>query len=775
LAAWSLLASAQVASAQEVAPECALRLWGQALDAEGKPIPGAQVRLYSEQEPPERATKTDPQGQYAFEALCAGRYEARVEAQGFVPVGEDLWLDQATRQDWRLSPRPSLDVEVRAKPTQGGDPAPRESLQDEALDRTRGLSLGEALKNINGVRAIETGTVSKPVIHGMSGSRLVTLHDGVRHESQSWGLDHAPEIDPFAAHRLTVVKGAAGVRYGPEAIGGVILVEPPRLPRDPGLWGEAHAVGGWDGRLAAGSATLLGGAEALPGLGWRLQASAKDAGSISTPDYPLDNTALREWSLSAALGYHRPNHGLELASSWFDSSFGVFTGQISENSNQFIDLIERGRPLGVERYRADRDVERPYQDVAHTTSKLEGYVAGPSLGKLSARLSYQQDWRQEYDKVPRYIEGPQLDFDLSTSTADLLWEFDLGDALASVGAVGSTQANIYKGRRLIPNYRSWSAGSFALVQYPLGAWELEAGARLDQELIDTFQRERTGGDSAGVEEASLSFTTPSLALGASWAPDEDTSLGVSFAVASRAPSINELFIDGVSQGLAAFERGDLGLGPERSAGLSLDGGWAWGPWLDLRATLYAQHISGFIYLAPALDAQGEPEVALTVQGGFPSFEWLQTDALFYGADLDLALCPWPWLEARTRASTVRASDLTRDQPLVFIPPDSLEQGLSLRAARWGFLEDLSLGARWVYTARQDRVDPAADFAPPPPGYALLHAELGAAWSYSDQGKLGFALEGRNVLGQRYRNYLSRLRYFSDEQGANYFLRVKATF
>ena len=51
----------------------------------------------------------------------------------------------------------------------------------------------------------------------------------MRHGFQNWGIDHAPEIDISSADNISVIKGAAGVRYGPEALGGVVLVEGPQL------------------------------------------------------------------------------------------------------------------------------------------------------------------------------------------------------------------------------------------------------------------------------------------------------------------------------------------------------------------------------------------------------------------------------------------------------------------------------------------------------------------------------------------------------------------
>lgn len=82
------------------------------------------------------------------------------------------------------------------------------------MDAGKGVNLGETLKRLPGVTTLNTGaTISKPVIQG--------LHQPDRHrqnsvvlEGQQWGSEHAPEIDPFSADKITVVKGAAGVRYG---------------------------------------------------------------------------------------------------------------------------------------------------------------------------------------------------------------------------------------------------------------------------------------------------------------------------------------------------------------------------------------------------------------------------------------------------------------------------------------------------------------------------------------------------------------------------------
>ena len=56
------------------------------------------------------------------------------------------------------------------------------------------------------------------------------MNNGVRLESQSWGADHAPELDYTGSSMVEVVKGAECIRYGFGAMGGVVLLNDAPLP-----------------------------------------------------------------------------------------------------------------------------------------------------------------------------------------------------------------------------------------------------------------------------------------------------------------------------------------------------------------------------------------------------------------------------------------------------------------------------------------------------------------------------------------------------------------
>src|SRR3546814_13796335 len=93
-----------------------------------------------------------------------------------------------------------------------------------------------------GVSQITSGPgMSKPVIRGLTYNRVLTVNNGVRQEGQQWGDEHGLEFDLFAADRVEVLRGAASLLYGSDAMGGVInILDPLQLPEGDIKIGRAH-------------------------------------------------------------------------------------------------------------------------------------------------------------------------------------------------------------------------------------------------------------------------------------------------------------------------------------------------------------------------------------------------------------------------------------------------------------------------------------------------------------------------------------------------------
>ncbi|MEM6731315.1 MAG: Plug domain-containing protein, partial [Myxococcota bacterium] len=181
-------------------------------------------------------------------------------------------------------------IEVTGQKVERETVQAEEILDEQDLRSMRGTSVGEMLQYTPGVSAIRTGSNYVPIIHGMFANRVVVFHDGVRHASQNWGLDHAPEVDPFGAARIRIVKGATGVHYGPEAIGGAIVLEAPDYLDVPGIEGESFVRGESNGRGGAGALVLRGNHAALPKLAWRARISTKRLADLEAPENVIDNT-----------------------------------------------------------------------------------------------------------------------------------------------------------------------------------------------------------------------------------------------------------------------------------------------------------------------------------------------------------------------------------------------------------------------------------------------------------------------------------------------------
>ena len=72
---------------------------------------------------------------------------------------------------------------------------------------------------------------SRPVIRGLDNFRVRIQENGVgSHDLSDLGEDHGVPIDPLSADQIEVIRGPATLRYGSQAIGGVVSVTNNRIP-----------------------------------------------------------------------------------------------------------------------------------------------------------------------------------------------------------------------------------------------------------------------------------------------------------------------------------------------------------------------------------------------------------------------------------------------------------------------------------------------------------------------------------------------------------------
>ena len=789
LAVWCglwLLAGLPGAQAQAgPTPACGLSLAGRVVDQRtGEPLPGTVLRLAETS----AAEAAEADGHYHFHQLCAGQYTLRATFVGYAEqVLKVTVRGSVTTLDIKLKAAAGQLSEVRVEAAKETRPLISQSqttLTGRALQATRGLNLAAALQGITGVYSIQTGpTIGKPVIHGLYGNRVLILNNGVRQEGQQWANDHAPEIDPFTATRLTVIKGAASIRYGADAIGGVVLVEPAALPDTAGVGGEVNLVGMTNGRLGAASAFVQGaipadtGAAAggggrglglLHGLSYRVQGTLRRAGTARSAHYYITNTGLREQNFSLALNYHQGIIFTELFFSRFDTKLGIFSGSETGSVTDLLSAIDRDRPLTPDEF--TYTINRPYQAVVHQLFKAKATAALPGGGQVQATYARQTDARSEYGSQlpynPALGDVPDLFLSLTSHTLDLAYLTPgTGPWSATAGLSGMTQANIRQYEFLIPNFRNYGAGAYLLGKHRGERLTLEAGLRYDYRWLRAFFTDVSTGR---ITRPTTSYRAVTGTVGGLLDLGHGLALSANLATAWRPPTVNELYAAGVHQSAATYEIGDPNLTREQAYNASASLLYS-GAKVEGEVGGYVNYLHNYLYLAPA------GRYIRTVRGAYPAFNYTQTNALFKGIDARVSYRPVPQLTFTSAASLLWAYNQSAHDYLIYAPPNRWRNGVRLSVGRdTGPLRQSYVGLSNQFVAHQGRTPASGDYAPAPPAYDLWGAEAGALLHAGRQ-LFDISLTASNLFNREYRDYLNRFRYYTADVGQNIQLRVRVPF
>jgi iron complex outermembrane receptor protein len=492
---------------------------------------------------------------FYIDNLCKGKYHIKVAYVGHKTLDTVIAISGKATTIFNLIAENNLkeiEVEGHQIKKQEVETLQKNEITGLEMEKTRGLTLGESLKSITGVTTIQTGpSISKPMIHGMYGNRILIMNNGVRLEGQQWGADHAPEIDPFIATKLSVIKGAASIRYGMDAIAGVVLVDPKDMPHTKCLNGEINLVGATNGQAGTVSGFLEGGfGGKLSGLSWRVQGTTKQAGNYSTPTYYLTNTAVKENNYSAALSYLKKNIGFDVYFSDFNSSIGIYSGSHVGNLNDLLFLFNNPEPVVKSEF--SYNIKRGYQTVDHKTFKAKGFYNFKKAGKVTYTYAWQQNKRAEYGEDISYNQAivdaniPDAYFELITNTSELIYEHKaIGNISGSIGSSFITQGNVYQGldyRALIPNYRNYGGGAFILEKWNKRKLTIEAGARYDYKWMRTYTEDFT---TLTKRSSDFSWENYSGTLGAIYRFTSNLSLNSSFGIGWRPPNPIEMFAHGI--------------------------------------------------------------------------------------------------------------------------------------------------------------------------------------------------------------------------------------
>lgn len=712
-----------------------------------------------------RGTRTDSNGYFEIKNVCTTNTELRIQHLNHSAFTEQVSLQVGNNfKTYYLACHHDTFHEVTIKQSRihWEDVIVSNTLQGEELSLQQGSSLGKMLEKIPGVTNLNTGnTISKPVIRGLHSNRVIILNNGIRQEGQQWGSEHAPEIDPNIAKSIEVIKGSQSLRYGSDIIGGLILVKPASLFNIQCENGEINLQSNSNGGMLALGGIWQGNISKVKGLTYRVQGAFKKGGNGATPNYYLNNTGVDEKNYSIGIGYDRKKWQTDFFYSSFSTQIGIYAGSHIGNLTDLYRAFENERPLEKDSF--SYRINFPYQDVSHKLYKIQIQSKTNNFLKPYFVYAFQNNNRKEYDKsiLVKNKDGsyrPVLDFNLKTHQFDIGFEHKSWKQwTGGFGVNGFFQRNEYFGNYFIPNYDKLQGGLYWAEKWHRNKLSFDAGIRYD---INTFEIAKW--EKGFLIRSSYFFHGSAASISGRY-QFPFINIHTHLSTAWRAPFVNELYSYGIHQSTASFEIGNPSLQPERSYNASLTVDINLKNRFNAEITAFNNYINNFISAQPSMPA------TLTIRGAFPTFLYQQFNTNFSGIEYASNLLLHKNVRFITKANLLWVKNVAQNRYLVGMPPASLDASFESYIVLKKSAKIIgNIGMQYV--AAQSRVETNSDYVLPPNAYHLVHAELTC--------KPGKKLENyllqvgiQNALNREYREYLNRNRYFANELGRNFYLKI----
>ncbi|MEM9001014.1 MAG: TonB-dependent receptor [Bacteroidota bacterium] len=775
---------------------CKYTITGKILDADTEePIPYAVIKVSGT----EKYTSTDIAGNFKIDGLCSKKNTLIISCIGYADSTKEHEHDSdihfyLTQEVTGLE---EVTIEAERMKEKGTETISQLTVGKAEIASNPTQSLAAVLAKQQGLTFISTGSnVQLPVIHGLYGNRILILNNGLKHGFQNWGTDHAPEIDVAAANSITVIKGAAGVRYGPEALGGAIIVEPNPLLLNNPLYGELGTGYQTNGRGYNGHFEIGQGTE-----NWSFYANGNytRVGDRRAPDYNLTNSGKEEKAFGLGFLYHQDKWDYKVHYSFIDQNLGVLRASFVSSPNAIIQAFNADTPEPADSF--SYTINEPNQTTQHHLGKVEVNWWYSDTGKLTLIGGIQLNQRDEFD-VRRNAELPIIDLDLLTYDYQLEWKHPKWHGLDGlVGVQYFSQNNDNnpgtQTTPFIPNYNTDRFSAFAVESFDFGKNTLEAGLRFDFETNDVRGRE-TNQD---IFRDNYSFTNLTASLGYVRQVSENTTFRTNLGTAWRTPNVAELFSFGqegfrLIYGMLRYTENDgpfpittNEVTPLDDSDVEPERGFKFINELETtkngnshKLTLYSHYIENYIFDRPI-------GVSGTVRGPTTAFIYNQVDALFLGTDYSWKKNWSTQISGTFGINYLWSRNIGDNEPLINQPPISTSYELQWDQGRFWKFDSSKWAIRPSYTFNQFQaprtvsieslVDGSAvvtpdaeifDFTDAPEGYFLLDLSWNFGWK-----NLSGGIRVQNLFNARYRDYLNELRYFADEPGRNVIFTVNYSF
>ncbi len=582
------------------------------------------------------------------------------------------------------------------------------------IEANPGATLTDTLQYKPGIAGTNFAPgANRPIIRGLDSYRVRTQENGIgTHDVAAISEDHAVPVDPLAAERVEVVRGPATLRYGSQAIGGVVAVENERIP-------TFIPQGGFTGRIVGGFTSVDDGADGAisatagsGGIAVHADAFKRNADDYQSPRGTVLNSFVESEGASVGASLIGSDGFVGVSYTRFASLYGIpgeeaeegFIPRIDMEQNKFMAKGEwRVRNSGIDAIRFWFGAS----DYAHSELAVEDPENEPGQFEIGSRFTNrEQEARIEVQHLP-FMTG----FGQATGTLGV--HVDNRD----------TRGQSFEGESLLEPVQTQSIAGFWFEELAVTRQlRLQAAARVEHTTVD-------GRGWSDVSDPTLpevfqgerSFTPLSGGLGFLYDLPFATVARLNGQYVERAPDAAELFSKGMHEATGTFEVGNPFLTKEKAATVEAGLKKATGAF-RYDASVYYTHYQGFIYrqltdveCGAFLDECGVP--LPPDEESFRQVFFQQRNATFYGAELSAQLDVgrvWNGIWGVDAQYDFVRAQFEGGENVPRIPPHRLGGGVYYHDANWmarigllhAFAQD-EIGLNEIET----------------PGYTLVNAEL----------------------------------------------------
>ena len=609
------------------------------------------------------------------------------------------------------------------------------------LQRASAASLADLLASQPGIAASTFAPgASRPNIRGLDDYRVRIQENGIgTHDASDFSQDHQVPVDPNSADRVEVIRGPATLRYGNQAIGGVVNAVNNRIP-------EALVPNGFSARLKGAASSVDHGGDGAASIdasgnniAIHVDAFGRRAGDYRIPGGVQANTRLQAQGQSIGGSYIFDGGYIGTALQHMTSLYHI-PGIDDAKQNTRIDLRQT-------KFTSKGEWRAPNEAIAAVRFAfgISDY-AHDELGIGSNGFDGVQNTIKNKE-----IEG-RIELDhamIPTALGALTGNWGLQASNRKLGTFGNL------GGLLAPTNTDTVAG-FVFEQLQLTeTLKLQAAGRIEHlnltGMAPTFPANfLPPPDLIAETAAGRSFTPKSFSTGLLQMLPWEMQASLNLQHAERAPAAPELYSRGSDDASGTFVIGNPSLKIETAESIELGLKRTQGSF-RFEASIYAIRYQDFIFKDVTGNRCVDEFSTCGAAGPLTQVAYRQRDAHFRGAEviaqLDVAQIWGGTFGLDGQFDVVRAT-FADGTNVPRITPMRAGGGVWWRNADWR----AKIGLLHAFTQNDTGNNETAT-----PGYNLLKAELSythVAAAESGLREVTVGISGDNLLDERIRNHIS---------------------